>query len=143
MRQMIMLLRVLRIDSLARAPYGSTMDLNGSIALVTGAPRGIGRPFAQQLVERGASRVYAAARDPRRIDLDGVERLALGVTAPASVAAAAQAAPDVTLLVNNAGISTGTDLVSGDLDRIRAEIDTNLYGTLAMVRAFAPVLGAN
>src|SRR5215207_5522195 len=101
-----------------------------SAALVTGANRGIGRHFAQQLLDRGAAKVYAAARDPRAIDLDGVVPLALDITRPESVAAAAATATDVTLLINNAGVSTGTDLVAGDLDRIRLELDTNLYGTL-------------
>ena len=118
------------------------MDIDGTIALVTGANRGIGRHFAQQLLERGAAKVYAAARDPRAVDLDGVIPLRLDITDPAQVAAAAQAAPDVRLLINNAGVSTGTDLVTGDLDRIRLELDTNLFGTLNMVRAFAPRLDA-
>ena len=117
------------------------MDINGSTALVTGANRGIGRHFAQQLLDRGAAKVYATARDPRTIDLEGVVPLALDVTRPESVAAAAAAAPDVTLLINNAGVSTGADFLTGDLDRIRLDLDTNFYGTLAMVRAFAPGLG--
>jgi NAD(P)-dependent dehydrogenase (short-subunit alcohol dehydrogenase family) len=117
------------------------MNIEGSTALVTGANRGLGRHFAQQLLERGAAKVYATARDPRTIALDGVVPLALDITRPESVAAAAAAAPDVTLLINNAGVSTGADLITGDLDRIRLDLDTNLYGTLAMVRAFAPGLG--
>ncbi|HEY6887687.1 MAG TPA: SDR family oxidoreductase [Solirubrobacter sp.] len=116
------------------------MDIEGTTALITGANRGLGRHFAQQLLARGAAKVYATARDPRTIDIDGVVALALDITDPAQVAAAAQAAPDVNLLINNAGVSTGTDLVTGDLDRIRLELDTNLYGTLSMVRAFAPQL---
>lgn len=119
------------------------MNLEESIALVTGANRGLGRRFAQELLERGATKVYATARDPRSIDLPGVTPLALDVTDPDAVAAVAQVAPDVTLLINNAGVSTGADLVSGDLAAIRREIDTNFYGPLAMVRAFAPVLAAN
>ncbi|UBU11273.1 SDR family oxidoreductase [Nonomuraea gerenzanensis] len=118
------------------------MDLSGSVALVTGANRGIGRHFARQLLERGAKKVYATARDPERIDLPGVERLRLDITDPASVTAVAEAAPDVTLLVNNAGVATYTNLVTGDLDQIRLELDTNFYGPLRMIRAFAPVLGA-
>src|SRR5689334_9625238 len=120
------------------------MNLEGSIALVTGANRGLGRHFAAQLLERGASKVYATARDPRGIaPADGLVPLALDITDPDAVAAAVAAAPDVTLLINNAGITTGTDLVTGDLAQIRREIDTNFYGPLAMVRAFAPVLAAN
>ena len=119
------------------------MDIDGSTALVTGAGRGLGRHFAQQLLERGARRVYATARDPRRIDLPGVEALALDVTDPASIAAVAGAARDVDLLVNNAGVATGADLVTGDLDQVRLELETNFLGPLLMVRAFAPVLAAN
>ncbi|MEU7874605.1 SDR family oxidoreductase [Dactylosporangium sp. NPDC049140] len=119
------------------------MRINGSIALVTGANRGLGRLFARQLLERGDAKVYATARDPERIDVPGVERLRLDITDPGQVAAVAVAAPDVTLLVNNAGISTWTNLVTGDLANIRRELDTHFYGTLAMVRAFAPALGRN
>jgi NAD(P)-dependent dehydrogenase (short-subunit alcohol dehydrogenase family) len=119
------------------------MNLSGSTALITGANRGIGRHFAEQLLERGADKVYATARDPRKIDLPGVEALRLDVTDPASIAAAAAVATDVTIVVNNAGVSTGANLVTGDLDQIRLELDTNFYGTLAVVRAFAPVLAAN
>ncbi|GAA3456139.1 SDR family oxidoreductase [Dactylosporangium matsuzakiense] len=116
------------------------MQINGSVALVTGANRGLGRHFVKHLLDRGAKKVYATARNPQKIDIPGVLRLPLDVTDPAQVAAAAAAAPDVTLLVNNAGISTGTNLVTGDLARIRAELDTHFFGTLAMVRAFAPQL---
>ncbi|MEV4629741.1 SDR family oxidoreductase [Micromonospora sp. NPDC049523] len=119
------------------------MKISGSTALVTGANRGLGRHFARQLLERGAKKVYATARRPELVDLPGVEVLRLDITDPASVRAAASAAHDVTLLVNNAGISTGTNLVTGDLDTIRREMDTHYYGTLHMVRAFAPVLAAS
>ena len=116
------------------------MDLNGTVALVTGANRGLGRHFAQQLLERGAAKVYATARDVEKIDLPGVVPLALDITDPAAVARAAAAATDVRVLINNAGVSTGADLVTGSLDAIRLELDTNLYGTLAMIRAFAPAV---
>jgi len=118
------------------------MDIAGSVALVTGANRGMGRHFAAQLLERGAAKVYATARDPRKVDLPRVEVLSLDITDPASVAAAAAAAGDVTLLVNNAGSATYTDLVSGDLEQVRREMDTHFFGTLSVVRAFAPVLAA-
>nr|WP_238439192.1 SDR family oxidoreductase [Frankia nepalensis] len=124
-------------------PTVSFMNLTGSTALITGANRGLGRHFAQQLLERGAAKVYATARTPETIDLPGVHVLRLDVTDPASVAAAASVATDVTLLVNNAGVSTATNLVTGDLARVRQELDTNFYGPLAMIRAFAPVLAAN
>lgn len=116
------------------------MQISGATALVTGANRGIGREFAVQLLERGAVKVYATARRPELVDLPGVEALRLDITDPTSVSAAARAAADVTLLVNNAGIATGADLVAGDLELIRREMDTHFWGTLAMTRAFAPRL---
>lgn len=119
------------------------MKISGSVALVTGANRGMGRHFARQLLERGAAKVYATARNPALIDVPGTETLPLDITDPAAVTAAAQAAPDVTLLINNAGVATRHNLITGTMDKIRLEMDTNYFGTLAMVRAFAPVLARN
>lgn len=118
------------------------MKIDGSVALVTGTSRGIGRQFATQLVERGA-KVYATARDPRQIDVPGAEKLALDITEPTSVTTAAEAAGDVNLLVNNAGLSLYQNLVTGDLAKIHDEFNTHLWGTLGMIRTFAPILGRN
>ncbi|MEV8438825.1 SDR family oxidoreductase [Actinosynnema sp. NPDC051121] len=119
------------------------MKIANSVALVTGSNRGLGLHFARQLLERGAAKVYATARDAGSVDLPGVEALPLDITDAASVAAAARAAGDVTLLVNNAGIITGANLVTGDPAAIRREVDTHFFGTLEVVRAFAPILAAN
>lgn len=122
------------------------MDVAGSVALVTGANRGLGAAFCRVLLERGASKVYAGARDPGSITTDGVVPIRLDITSPTDVAAAAASCSDVTLLVNNAGISTVTAALAGDtldLDGGRREFETNVFGTLSMSRAFAPVLGAN
>ncbi|MRK02251.1 MULTISPECIES: SDR family oxidoreductase [Aeromicrobium] len=119
------------------------MDIKGAVVLVTGANRGIGAEFVEQLKRRGAAKVYAAARDVGTIEADGVHPLELDVTSAGQIAAAAAAAGDVQVLINNAGISTGTPLVSGDEAMIRREMETNFYGPLLMTRAFAPVLGAN
>jgi NAD(P)-dependent dehydrogenase (short-subunit alcohol dehydrogenase family) len=118
------------------------MDIKGSTALVTGANRGLGRHLAAQLLDRGAVTVYAAARNPASIDLPGVVPVRLDVTDPASIAAAVSAAPDVNLLINNAGISTGTRLSDGDAAAIRQEMETNFFGPLEVTRAFAPSLAA-
>ena len=118
------------------------MDIAGSTALVTGANRGLGREFARQLVERGAT-VYAGARDIASIDLPGVVPVRIDITDEASVRAAAELARDVTLLVNNAGVSTGASLLDGDLADVHREMDTHYFGTLAVVRAFAPQLTAH
>jgi NAD(P)-dependent dehydrogenase (short-subunit alcohol dehydrogenase family) len=115
------------------------MEINGQTALVTGANRGLGRHLAQQLRDRGAT-VYAAARNPASVDLEGVTPVALDVTDPASVEAAAAATHGVSILVNNAGSSTGSSLLTGDMSAIHLEMDTHYFGTLAVTRAFAPQL---
>jgi len=119
------------------------MDIQDQVALVTGANRGIGRTFVEELLARGARKVYATARRPEAIDIPGVEVVRLDLTDPASVTAAAESAQDVTLVVNNAGISTGAGLLTGDMTEIRREMDTHYFGTLGVIRAFAPVLAAN
>src|SRR5439155_16356876 len=86
-----------------------SMDLSTSTVLVTGANRGLGRALAAELLSRGAT-VYAGARNPDKVDLPGAKPIALDITDPGSVAAAAQATGDVTVLINNAGIGTTTDL---------------------------------
>ncbi|WP_318199261.1 SDR family oxidoreductase [Streptomyces sp. SCL15-4] len=118
------------------------MELKDAVAVVTGANRGLGRHLAAQLVERGA-KVYAAARRPEEVDLPGVIPLRLDVTDEESIRAAARTASEVTLLVNNAGISTGTPLVAGSPDAVRLEMEVNFFGPLAVTRAFAPVIESN
>ena len=121
------------------------MDVTNQIALVTGANRGIGRQFVLELLDRGASKVYATARRPELVDFDDarVVPLRLDLLDAASVTAAAAVASDVTIVVNNAGISSGAALVTGDLNEIHREMDTHFWGTLGVIRAFAPVLAAN
>ena len=116
---------------------------NGQItALVTGANRGLGKRFAAELVARGA-KVYAAARRPETVDLAGVIPVQLDITDPESVRRAAEIASDVTALVNNAGVSTQSDLLSGAMDDIRLEMETHYFGTLQVIRAFVPVIEGN
>lgn len=118
------------------------MKLNSATALVTGTNRGIGRHFATELVRRGA-KVYATARRPELVDVPGTEVLRLDITDQSSVDAVAEIATDVDVLVNNAASTNGGNLVTGDLDAIRSVMDSNYFGTLAMVRAFAPILARN
>src|SRR5262245_59569719 len=118
------------------------MELKNAVAVVTGANRGLGRHLAVQLVERGA-KVYATARRPQSVDVAGVIPVRLDVTDEESIKAAAQIASYATLLVNNAGISTGTPLIVSDLEAVRLEMETNFFGPLAVTRAFAPVIEGN
>lgn len=120
------------------------VDVAGSVALVTGANRGLGAAFCRALLDQGASKVYAGARDPDTIQAAGVIPVRLDITSPADVAAASAQCSDITLLVNNAGILTGTSVLADDvLEGGRREFETNVFGTLSMSSAFAPVLGVN
>jgi NAD(P)-dependent dehydrogenase (short-subunit alcohol dehydrogenase family) len=120
------------------------MKIRDSVAFVIGANRGIGLAFAQELVTAGARKVYAAARNPEDITLDGVERVRLDVTKPATIAAAASKCTDVNLLINNAGICYWSGFLSrGAVPAARSEMETNYFGPLVLSRAFAPVLAKN
>lgn len=125
------------------------MKIQDSVALVTGANRGIGAGFVAALLERGARRVYATARDPRTLekavatDPARVVTLELDVTDAAEVAAAAARCTDLTLLVNNGGAAAMSSFLAPSLDGARLEMEVNFWGQLAMIRAFAPVLASN
>ncbi len=123
------------------------MNISNSVALVTGANRGIGRTFVAELLRRGASKIYVAARDTTSLGelLKGGDRrlvpLPLDVTDVDQVAAAASVAADVTLLINNAGYAGFDGAISApDMEDARLEMEVNYFGTLALTRAFAPVL---
>ena len=122
----------------------------GCVALVTGANRGIGREFVNTLVQRGARKVYACARttdgvsDLVDVHSGTVEAVQLDITNADQVADAARHCKDVNLLVNNAGINRLSSFISSDSDSsAREEMETNYFGTMAMCRAFAGILGAN
>lgn len=120
------------------------MQIKNSVVLVTGANRGLGQAFVNALLQAGAAKIYAAARDPSSITLQGVVPIQLDVTNAADIAAAAARCTDLTLLINNAGIYRNTAfLAPGSTDAARAELETNFFGPLTLSLAFAPVLKAN
>lgn len=119
------------------------MKIKNSVVLVTGGNRGLGRAFVEEALARGAATVYAAARDPRAVTTPGAVPLALDVTDPDSVAAAAAVAGDAALLVNNAGALVGASYLTSPVDDVRREFEVNFYGPLLVTRAFAPALVAN
>lgn len=120
------------------------MDIAGSTVLVTGANRGLGRALVDAFLERGAARVYAGVRDVASVEqTDRVVPVHLDLLDPRSIDRAAETAADTTILVNNAGIETGTSVLHSPLEDIRAEFDTNTFGTLAVTRAFTTVIEAN
>jgi NAD(P)-dependent dehydrogenase (short-subunit alcohol dehydrogenase family) len=117
------------------------MNLNNAVVFVTGANRGLGLAFAKAALKAGAAKVYAAARDPDTIRLAGVIPVRLDVTRPEQVAAAVQACPDVTVLINNAGIFQSGPVLSADsIDLAEAQMNTNFLGPWRLSIAFAPVL---
>ncbi|MBK1685905.1 SDR family oxidoreductase [Rubrivivax gelatinosus] len=117
------------------------MKIAGSTVLVTGANRGIGLAFTKAFLARGARKVYAGARDPSSVTLDGVVPLKLDVTSPEDVEAAAREAGDVTIVVNNAGIAATGNLLDPNAESsLRSHLETNVFGVLRVSQAFAPVL---
>jgi NAD(P)-dependent dehydrogenase (short-subunit alcohol dehydrogenase family) len=119
------------------------MDIRNKTVLVTGANRGIGAALVRELLKHGAAKVYAAARNPASLpdfaDARAVP-LELDITKPAQVAAAVQKAGDIDLLVNNAGTARMAGILTATQDDIAADMEVNFYGTLRMMREFAPVL---
>jgi NAD(P)-dependent dehydrogenase (short-subunit alcohol dehydrogenase family) len=120
--------------SLTTSLQGTPID--GAVALVTGGHRGFGRALVDELLGRGATKIYATSRSPQPRRDERIVPIVLDVTDEA----AAQAAHDVSIVVNNAGIALGTPVLEAPIDRIREELETNLFGTIRVTRAFAPVL---
>ena len=120
------------------------MKIQNSVALVTGANRGLGLAFTQALLAGGAGKVYAAARDAASVKQPGVQPVRLDVTDPEQVVAAAAELGDVTLVINNAGIIRGSGFLGEEgVEAVRAELETNFFGPLHVSRAFAPILARN
>jgi NAD(P)-dependent dehydrogenase (short-subunit alcohol dehydrogenase family) len=117
--------------------------IKGSTVFVTGGGRGIGKALVEELYTRGAGKVYATARDPRTVTHSDAVPLALEVTDPASVVAAAEQAEDVTILINNAGASVRASYLGSPMEEVRRDLETNFYGPLLVTRAFAPIIERN
>jgi NAD(P)-dependent dehydrogenase (short-subunit alcohol dehydrogenase family) len=120
------------------------VKIEGAVALVTGANRGLGRVFTRELLARGAAKVYGAARSPDAEVEPGVTPLTLDITDADRITEVARQCADVSLLVNNAGVMLASSFIgTPTLESAHREMDTNYFGTLGMCRAFAPVLAAN
>lgn len=120
------------------------MNIENAVVLVTGANRGLGLEFARQALAAGAKKVYAAARNPASVTLPGVIPVQLDVTNPADALRLAQELPDVTVLVNNAGIAEIGGILQPDAAQmLQRQLEVNVFGPLRLSQAFAPVLKAN
>jgi NAD(P)-dependent dehydrogenase (short-subunit alcohol dehydrogenase family) len=117
--------------------------IKDAVVFVTGGGRGIGKSLVEELYNRGAAKVYATARDPRTVTHPDAVAVALEVTDPDSVAAAAQQAQDVTILINNAGGSAGAHYLDAPVAQLRQDFETNYFGPLLVTRAFVPVIERN
>ncbi|QDT38896.1 SDR family oxidoreductase [Stratiformator vulcanicus] len=125
-------------------------DVQGKVALVTGANRGIGKVILETLLAEGASKVYAAVRDTSSVEGlvkehgEKVVPLEIDLSKPATIAAAAKQAEDVELVVNNAGVlKTADPLDPAAFDALDFEMKVNVHGLMHMAQAFAPVLKTN
>jgi NAD(P)-dependent dehydrogenase (short-subunit alcohol dehydrogenase family) len=125
--------------STTNPPAGIPID--GAVVLVTGGNRGFGRAVVNEVLSRGAAKVYATSRSGQPQHDHRIVPLVLDVTDDASVAATAHAASDVCIVVNNAGVALGTPLLDSPLGDIREELETNLFGMIRVARAFASTLG--
>lgn len=116
-------------------------SLNGAVVLITGANGGIGTEFVRQALARGAAKIYATARVPQPSNDERIVPLTLDVTDSTSIDAAVAAAPDVSVLINNAGANPPSasllEITEGD---IRANMEVNFFGPLFLARAFTPTL---
>lgn len=115
-------------------------QITGATAVVTGGQRGLGKAIVDELLARGAAKVYATSRRPEPSTDPRVVVVEAEVTDGDSVAKLAELASDATIVVNNAGITGGKSLVRSDLDEVRSVLETNFFGALRVTQAFAPQL---
>lgn len=125
------------------------MEIKNAVVLVTGSNRGIGQALVMQLLQRDVRRVYAAARNPEQlhslvaIDSERIVPVQIDITKPEEVAAVADKVVGINLLINNAGVMAHSSMLTGDLEMIERDMQTNYLGTLNVIRSFAPVLEKN
>jgi NAD(P)-dependent dehydrogenase (short-subunit alcohol dehydrogenase family) len=119
------------------------MNIQGSVGLVTGGSRGLGKAIAAELLARGCSKVYVTSRTPQATDDPRLIPIQLDVTDPDRIREVSRSLTDVSILVNNAGIDNRSNVLEQSLDSMREEFETNALSLVAMSRSFAPTLAKN
>nr|BFD32826.1 SDR family oxidoreductase [Pigmentibacter ruber] len=117
------------------------MKLKGKSLLITGTNRGIGRALVEQALENGAKKVYATARNIENLshfNAKNVEKVELDINSIESIERLALKIKDVEILINNAGVLTFGSPLKAKIEDIEKDFQTNFFGTLNMIRAFAP-----
>jgi NAD(P)-dependent dehydrogenase (short-subunit alcohol dehydrogenase family) len=119
-------------------------SLDGQVALVTGANRGIGAEVTRRLVDLGAT-VYAGSRSRENETPEGSERVLLDVTQEGDVEAVVdgvyEEAGRLDVLVNNAGVGEfGDDIVAEPTRRIDRTLAVNLRGPMVLCKHAVPLL---
>jgi NAD(P)-dependent dehydrogenase (short-subunit alcohol dehydrogenase family) len=120
--------------------------LKNKVILITGANRGIGKSLVKSSLEKGAKKIYATCRDLSKMPNFGDERvvsLKLDITNDEQVLKIAKKTIDVEVLINNAGVLSPGNVLEGDINAFKNDMDINYYGTLNMMKAFAPILERN
>lgn len=119
------------------------VEIAGKVAVVTGGRRGLGAALVEELLARGARKVYSTARSGFADERPEVVTAELEVRSADSVAALAALAGDAEIVFNNAGVLVPEALLTGDLAGITETFEVNTLGPLRVARAFAPILAAN
>jgi len=120
--------------------------LKDKVILITGANRGIGKSLVKASLKKGASKVYATSRDLSRMPNFGDDRvvlLELDITNNNQISKVAEMTKDTQILINNAGVLSRGNILEGKMSLIKQDMNTNYYGTVNMMRSFAPILEKN
>lgn len=120
--------------------------LKDKVILITGANRGIGKSLVKASLEKGARKIYATSRDLKNMpnfEDERVVSLKLDITDNVQILNVAKQTNDTQILINNAGVLSPGNVLEGEITAAENDMKVNYYGTINMMRAFAPTLEKN